>query len=159
MKLAAGGVLGDVDGNGQVDIFDALYVLLYSEDSSITLPNNSDISRGDVNGDGQVDLADAMLLIRYSSNPSDPALPSGIGQAAPDVVDVAVSKIYWAEEEEGIYRSNLGGTNRQPLVTEWGSVHDIALDVAGGTIYWTDVGSRGESGGGGQHLSVRPRRN
>ena len=48
MKLAADGVLGDVDGNGQVDVFDVLYVLLYSVDSSIVLPNNGDIPRGDV---------------------------------------------------------------------------------------------------------------
>ncbi|MYF92247.1 MAG: hypothetical protein F4184_09140, partial [Gemmatimonadetes bacterium] len=80
MKRAAGGVLGDVDGNGQVDIADALFVAMYSLDPSIVLPNNGDISRGDVNGDGLVDVADAVLLLRYLSNPSDPALPPGIGQ-------------------------------------------------------------------------------
>ena len=80
MKRAAGGVLGDVDGNGQVDIVDVLYVLLYSLDPSIVLPNSGDISRGDVNGDGLVDIADAVLLLRYLSDPSDPALPPGIGQ-------------------------------------------------------------------------------
>ena len=83
MKLAAGGILGDVDGNGQVDVFDVLYVLLYSEDSSVVLPNNGDISRGDVNGDGRVDITDAVLLLRYSSNPSDPTLP-GIGDETGD---------------------------------------------------------------------------
>ena len=86
MKLTTDRILGDVNNDGQVDAFDALYVLLYSEDSSITLPNNGDISLGDVNGDGQVDLADAVLLATYSVNPSDPALPPGIGQAAPDLV-------------------------------------------------------------------------
>ena len=80
MKLTADGVLGDVDGNGQVDVFDVLYVLLYSVDPSIVLPNNGDISRGDVNGDGLVDVADSVLLLRYLSNPFDPALPPGIGQ-------------------------------------------------------------------------------
>ena len=80
MKRAAGGVLGDVDGNGQVDIVDVLYVLLYSLDPSIVLPNSGDISRGDVNGDGMVNVADAVLLLRYLSDPSDPALPPGIGQ-------------------------------------------------------------------------------
>ena len=80
MKRAAGGILGDVDGNGQVDVFDVLYVLLYSVDPSIVLPNNGDISRGDVNGDGMVEVADAVLLLRYLSDPSDPALPPGIGQ-------------------------------------------------------------------------------
>ena len=89
MKLAAGGVLGDVDGNGLVDVFDVLYVLLYSVDPSIVLPNNGDISRGDVNGDGLVDVADAVLLLRYLSNPSDPALPPGIGQDPDGTLDGA----------------------------------------------------------------------
>ena len=86
MKLAAGGVLGDVDGNGQVDVFDVLFVLLYSVDPSIVLPNSGDISRGDVSGDGLVDMADAVLLLRYLSDPSDPALPPGIGQEPDDTL-------------------------------------------------------------------------
>ena len=86
MKLAEGGVLGDVDGNGQVDVFDVLYVLLYSVDSSIVLPNNGDISRGDVNGDSMVDVADSVLLLRYLSNPFDSALPPGIGQDPDDTL-------------------------------------------------------------------------
>ena len=89
MKLAADGVLGDVDGNGQVDVFDVLYVLLYSVDPSIVLPNNGDISRGDVNGDGLVDVADAVLLLRYLSNPFDPELPPGIGQDSDGTLDGA----------------------------------------------------------------------
>ena len=89
MKLAADGVLGDVDGNGQVDVFDVLFVLLYSVDSSIVLPNNGDISRGDVNGDGRVDVADGGLLLRYLSNPFDPALPPDIGQDSDGTLDGA----------------------------------------------------------------------
>ena len=80
MKVATGGILGDVNNDGQVDAFDVLYVALYSKDSSITLPNNGDISLGDVNGDGTVDLADGLLLALYKVNPSDPTLPPGIGQ-------------------------------------------------------------------------------
>ena len=80
MKVATGGILGDVNNDGQVDAFDVLYVALYSKDPSITLPNNGDISLGDVNGDGTVDLADALLLALYKVNPSDPTLPPGIGQ-------------------------------------------------------------------------------
>ena len=80
MKLAAGGILGDVNNDGQVDLFDALYVLLYNEDSYIALPNHVDISLGDVNGDGTVDLVDALILIQYSEDPSNPALPPGIGE-------------------------------------------------------------------------------
>ena len=80
MKVATGGILGDVNNDSQVDAFDALYVALYSKDPSITLPNNGDISLGDVNGDGTVDLADALILALYTVNPSDPTLPPGIGQ-------------------------------------------------------------------------------
>ncbi|MCY4604904.1 MAG: T9SS type A sorting domain-containing protein [Gemmatimonadetes bacterium] len=80
MKVATGGILGDVNNDSQVDEFDVLYVALYSKDPSITLPNHGDISLGDVNGDDTVDLADALLLALYKVNPSDPTLPPGIGQ-------------------------------------------------------------------------------
>ena len=156
MKLTTDRILGDVNNDGQVDAFDALYVLLYSEDSSITLPNNGDISLGDVNGDGQVDLADAVLLATYSVNPSDPSLPPGIGQAAPDLVpsvsgtsgdqDTALSHIYWIEDQS-IRRANLDGSNIETLIST--SVpsslaldvpvpSSLALDVVGGKIYWTE---------------------
>ena len=80
MKLAADGILGDVDSNERVDFFDALLVALYSRNASIVMPNNGDISLGDVNADGRVDLTDAWLIAAYLNDPSDPALPSGIGE-------------------------------------------------------------------------------
>ena len=76
-------ILGDVDNTGQVTLADALLVIAYSLDSSIAIPNNGDIRLGDVNEDGKIDAADAMLITKYSINPSDPALPSGIGQPWP----------------------------------------------------------------------------
>jgi len=79
MKLAVGGLLGDVNNDDRVDISDVLYVLLYiMAESSMILPNNGDISLGDVNKDGMVDLVDALLLVRYTDDPFDPALPAGI---------------------------------------------------------------------------------
>ena len=152
MKLTTGRILGDVNNDGQVDAFDALYVLLYSEDSSISLPNNGDISLGDVNGDGQIDLADAILLATYSVNPSDPSLPPGIGHATPDLVppvsetsvgqDTAFSHIYWTDwDTDKIQRANLDGSNVETLVAvgqrSW-SLQDLALDENGGKVYWTD---------------------
>ena len=89
MKLAVGGILGDVNNDGQVDASDALYVLLYIEDSSITLPNNGDISLGDLNEDGTVDFADAVLFVRYLADPADPALPTGIGDDHGDTLPEA----------------------------------------------------------------------
>ena len=78
---AVNGLLGDLDNNGRVDWADALLVVLYSEDSSIALPNNGDISLGDVSQDGQIDLADAQLIETYSIDPSDPSLPVEIGRS------------------------------------------------------------------------------
>ena len=76
----SGGILGDVDNTGRVDFFDALLVALYSRDSSIVMPNHGDISLGDVDADGQVDLTDAWLIAVWLNDPSDPALPAGIGE-------------------------------------------------------------------------------
>ena len=77
-KTTTGGILGDVNDDGQVDVYDVLLVVLYSGDSSVVVPG--DISLGDVNGDGQIDAADAFLIALYSVNPSDPALPAGLGE-------------------------------------------------------------------------------
>ena len=153
MKLTTDRILGDVNNDGQVNAFDALYVLLYSEDSSIALPNNGDISLGDVNDDGQVDLADAVLLATYSVNPSDPTLPPGIGQAAPDLVssvsgtsedqDTAFSHIYWTNSDKRkIQRAKLDGSNIEDLIIlgedTYSGPYSFALDVDGGKIYWSD---------------------
>ena len=101
-----GGILGDVDNNGRVDIDDALLVIAYIEiadalgiadaflmveygldiSTLIPLPNNGDISLGDVNEDGSIDFVDALLIVIYITDPSDPRLPPGIGQPTdPDV--------------------------------------------------------------------------
>ena len=88
-KVLTGGILGDVNGDGQVDLADALAVALYIIDSSITPPNNGDIALGDVNADGQFTTADVLLIATYSANPSDPSLPAGLGQSITDAPDVA----------------------------------------------------------------------
>ena len=80
-KVASGGILGDVDNNGRVDIFDALLVAVYSANPSLVMPNNGDITLGDVNRDGQTDLTDAYHIATYITDPSDPTLPPGIGEA------------------------------------------------------------------------------
>ncbi len=143
MKLAAGGILGDVNNDGQVDASDALYVLLYIEDSSITLPNNGDISLGDLNNDSTVDFADAVLFVRYLANPSDPALPAGIGEPMGATTTTASQawKMYWTDAGTGkIQRSNLDGSGIQNLVTAGlDEPRGIALDVSGGKMYWTDL--------------------
>ena len=52
-KALTGGVLGDVNGDGQVTLDDALLVMTYVVNGSVELPANGDISLGDVNGDGK----------------------------------------------------------------------------------------------------------
>ena len=53
-------------------------------------------------------------------------------------------KIYWTNSEWGIYRSSLDGSNAEPLVIpDLRGPGKIALDVAGGKIYWTDRGVYG----------------
>ena len=76
--LAGGGLLGDVNRDGRVDLADALLIASYSEDPALSL-GNGDLTLGDIDGDGQVDLADARLIEAYHADPSDPSLPEGIG--------------------------------------------------------------------------------
>ena len=80
-KGAMSRLLGDLDNNGRIDRADALLVALYSEDPSIALPSNGDISLGDVSQDGQIDLADAQLIEAYSIDPFHPLLPGWIGKS------------------------------------------------------------------------------
>ena len=59
---------------------------------------------------------------------------SGYGQPP-----IEEGKIYWAEPERGIHRSSLDGSNVEQLVIpELRRPGNIALDVAGGKMYWTD---------------------
>ena len=69
------GVLGDVDNDGQITLFDALLVAMYVADPATVLPNGGDIALGDVNGDGAIDLIDAWHIATYASDPLAPSLP------------------------------------------------------------------------------------
>ena len=88
------GILGDVNNDNQVDIADALLVLLYTlERFSFVAPNQGNIALGDVNEDGLINLADVLLIMTYIANPLDPTLPDGIGLATEQTaVAVAVEQ-------------------------------------------------------------------
>ena len=73
-KAAVAGILGDVDGDGRVDVADALVVAAYSVNATGLVPQG-----GDVDGDGEVNGEDARLLALYSVDPGHPGLPVGIG--------------------------------------------------------------------------------
>ena len=91
-KVASGGLLGDVDNNGRVDVFDALLVAIYSGNSAAVMPNNGKISLGDVNQDGQTDITDAWLIAAYTVDSSNPELPVGIGEPVTLALDSGDSR-------------------------------------------------------------------
>ena len=88
-KALTCGILGDVNNDGQVDLADALLVVVFNLDPSITAPNNGNMGLGDVTDDGQVNLTDLLAIMTYVTNPSDASLPAGIGRAATRVNWVA----------------------------------------------------------------------
>ncbi len=146
-KAAATAILGDVDNNGRVDIFDALLVAVYSANPALVMPNNGDIALGDVNRDGRTDLTDAYHIATYTVNPSDPTLPAGIGVAItqqPPPPPPPASKLYWSDwGTDKIQRSDLDGSNVEDLVSGAGlnGPDGLSLDLAGGKIYWADAGT------------------
>ena len=54
---------GDVNGDGEVDLSDAIMVTYYSLHVA---PENFNIKAADMNGDGEVDLSDAIIIIYMS---------------------------------------------------------------------------------------------
>ncbi|MXY80550.1 MAG: T9SS type A sorting domain-containing protein [Gemmatimonadetes bacterium] len=140
MKLAAGGVLGDVNGDGLVDVADVLFVLLYSMNPAIMFPNNGDISRGDVNGDGLINVADAELLLRYLSDPFDPALPPGIGLETDDTLAGATEVSLGSstagslsEEDVDYFRVEMSGSGTLTAYTtgDYTNTEGAILDSSG----------------------------
>jgi len=142
MKLAADGVLGDVNNDGQVDISDVLYVLLYvMADSSIILPNNGDISLGDINNDGTVDLADVLLLVQYIDNPSDPTLPligDDHGDTSSEATEVSLGRSTFGSISEGdvdwfVVEMNSAGILSASMTSSAGA-YIFILDSAGNIL-------------------------
>ena len=142
MKLAAGGVLGDVNNDGQVDLLDLLFVMLYSTDPSIMLPNNGDISLGDVNEDGRVNSADAVLLIRYFSDPLDPALPLKLGRTEVSLGSSTASSLEADEADQFFIEISSSGTL---VVYTTGSTdtQGAILDSSGNVLASNDDGGEG----------------
>lgn len=56
------GALGDINGNGVVDMMDAVLVLRMA--MNIIAPYN--VSAGDINGNGAIDMTDAVVILRMS---------------------------------------------------------------------------------------------
>lgn len=58
------GILGDIDGDGEVSASDALLLLRFCV-GELT-EDQIDIEAADVNGDGAIDLLDALLTLRIA---------------------------------------------------------------------------------------------
>ena len=56
-------LMGDVNGDGEVDLSDAIMVTYYSLHEE---PSNFKAAAGDMNGDGEIDLSDAIIIIYKS---------------------------------------------------------------------------------------------
>ena len=56
-------IMGDVNGDGDVDLSDAIMVIYYSMDET---PANFNEAAADMNADGEIDLSDAILIIYRS---------------------------------------------------------------------------------------------
>ena len=54
-------VYGDVDGSGEVTVFDAILILQYLNN----WPVNINLSAADVDGDGEVNIFDVILILQY----------------------------------------------------------------------------------------------
>ena len=113
------GILGDVNNDNQVDIADALLVLLYTlERISFVAPNQGNIALGDVNEDGQIDIADVLLIMTYIANPLDPTLPDGIGLAVGVDQDWAVLIALYETTGGANWYDNTNWLSLAPL-NEW----------------------------------------
>lgn len=79
------------------------------------------ISRCDLNGQNSQQILSAPVLIKEIE------------------LDLASNLIYWVEDSIYIYKSVISGSlSRTPLFAATGTIGAIALDAAGGTIYWHD---------------------
>ena len=58
-------ILGDVDGNGIVDLVDASYIQRYDAQMAVPSDVEMNIMNGDVDGDGQITILDATCIQRY----------------------------------------------------------------------------------------------
>ena len=80
--------LGDVDNDRRVTFSDALLVMAYSLNRSISMPDRGDIRLGDVDGNGDITITDAWLIATYVVNPNDSrVLGLGIGQGVWVMID------------------------------------------------------------------------
>ena len=69
-------ILGDADGNGEVESIDATYILRYNADLTISIDLDT-LMNGDVDANGELDVVDATYIQRFLA---EYPVPFAIGQ-------------------------------------------------------------------------------
>lgn len=79
-------------------------------------------------------------LLRFNLDGTDlETLASNLGgQGVGLEVDSIGGKLYYSTRGNSIYVANLDGSNATPLVTNQTTVHEIAIDITAGRLYWVD---------------------
>ena len=70
--IVPGEILGDVDGDGTVDITDATFIQRYNAKFTVSVSEEEILARGDVDGDGEAGVLDATLIQRYDAHVNTP---------------------------------------------------------------------------------------
>ena len=83
-KLTTTQLLGDVDGDGDIDQADAL--LLYAHIAINYIPSRW-LAVADIDKDGSITLTDVFYIGSYILDPTNPDLPSGIGESTGIEID------------------------------------------------------------------------
>jgi len=122
----------DFDASGEVDFTD---FLLFAGKFGARQGDERYEARFDLDGDGEVGFGDFLIFA------------GSFGKEAPK----AMGKIYWTDsgtggdnplQDDKIQRANLDGSNVETLLTYENFLRvprGIALDVAAGKMYWTDI--------------------
>ena len=136
-KAASGGLLGDVDNNGLVDIVDALLLMVHTLDldqPSVPVPTNADLSLGDVNRDGTVDISDALSVLAWLADPLDPSLPPGIGEPAVTIASLSPDPATISFRPDGGWHrfTVLSSEQVEIVVNPAGSERNLEITVLGG---------------------------
>lgn len=87
-KLTTTQLLGDVDGDGDIDQADAL--LLYAHIAINYIPSRW-LAVADIDKDGSITLTDVFWIGAYILDPTNPDLPSGIGESTGIEIDESPS--------------------------------------------------------------------
>ena len=151
MKVASGGWLGDVNNDGQVDVSDALLVMMYlllldvsaldldaldwrerlevvfflERYASLASAHLDLVALGDVDRDGDVDFDDVQFMLTYSIDPSDPTLPEGIGLPEGEwVASLPDMAFVWIEP--GVFQMGSPSSERGRDSDE-GPVHEVEI--------------------------------